>query len=87
MSEIRKIARPTNEAIREMAESKYKIGNKVKRTDIYDSKIYVVKKIRYWKREYIYSMENQTWADGWAWVPEIFLKFSEAKKHDHNSTL
>jgi len=61
-----------------MTEPIYKIGSKVKRTDIYDTKTYVVEKIRYWKGEYIYQMENQTWVDGWAWAPEMFLKFSEA---------
>ena len=54
-----------------------KIGDKVKRIDYDDPKIYTIDKICEWRGENIYGMKGQGWADGWAWASEFNIKKSE----------
>ena len=46
----------------------FKIGDKVKRIDCDDPKIYTIDKIRKSKGDWIYCMSRQGWKDGWAWM-------------------
>jgi hypothetical protein len=52
----------------------YKIGDKFKRSDHYDPKIYTIDKLALWRDEWIYSAEGQGWIDGWAWISEYNMK-------------
>jgi len=61
----------------------YKIGDKVKRIDCDDTTEYTIDKIKKLKDSWIYSMEGQGWADGWAWVFEWNIKrhINSTKNH------
>lgn len=52
----------------------YKIGDKFKRSDFYDPKIYTINKVALWKNEWIYGAKGQGWVDGWAWISEYNME-------------
>jgi len=49
---------------------KYKIGDTVRRTDITENKIHTIEAVREHQGGWIYTMVDQGWGDGWAWVSE-----------------